>query len=474
MKLWSLFLLFLLNLFFTEMSVSARPFKNLPPKVLTEHRQFSIMQGITSKNYTSINILRNKIDIKKLPKSTVNKNETARKCTNSLKIKITEKESGKELGSKNIAIKKFNIANSELYELKIKFSSAKNYLLYVSDSESVDIREFSNYEQQKANLKVAVCSCLNDNYFSEQIKSWKSISKLRPDYIFLIGDNVYADIGDKFSELNGCKPERLLNRYIETRTRLELFYLKQLIPTAMIWDDHDYGKNNGGSDYKYKFASKKIFKDFSLNENPEISEDGLGVGFKLKLANIDFLFLDDRFYRDKKYHFGKEQEEWLFKNLETSENAKNAKIKNHEQPQSVIISGDQFFGKYHPFESFEGNHPENFKKFIKKISNLKSTPLFISGDRHISELQKIEIGAYEQSHLNPSKKIYEITSSPIHSSLPPEFTLKQFPNPHRVWAVANKNNFCLINFQEETPAQRAVSLDFYDNQGLELYSTVIR
>ena len=379
MKLWSVFLVFLLNLFFiTGISVSARPFKNLPPKVLAEHRQFSIMQGVTSKNYSSINILRNKIDKKKY-----------------LKIKITEKESGKELGSKNIAIKKFNIANSELYELKIKFSSAKNYLLYVSDSDSVDIREFSNYDQQKANFKVAICSCLNDNYFSEQIKSWNSVSKLNPDYIFLIGDNVYADIGDKLSELNGCKPERLLNRYIETRTRLELFYLKQLIPIAMIWDDHDYGKNNGGSDYKYKFASKRIFKDFSLNENPEISEDGLGVGFKLKLANINFLFLDDRFYRDKKYHFGTEQEDWLFKNLEASENAKKADIiENPEPSQSVIISGDQFFGKYHPFESFEGNHQENFKKFIEKISNLKLTPLFISGDRHISELQKIEIGAY--------------------------------------------------------------------------------
>jgi alkaline phosphatase D len=465
MKFWSVFLL---NLFFIAgVSVSARPFKNLPPKTLIEHRQFSIMQGVTSKNYSSINILRNKIDKKKLSKSRVNKDY---KQSQDLKIKITEKESGKELGSKNIAIKKFNIANSELYELKIKFSSAKNYLLYVSDSESVDIREFGNYDQQKANFKVAICSCLNDNYFSEQIKSWNSVSKLNPDYIFLIGDNVYGDIGDKLSELNGCKPERLLNRYIETRTRLELFYLKELIPIAMIWDDHDYGKNNGGSDYKYKFASKKIFKDFSLNENPEISEDGLGVGFKLKLANINFLFLDDRFYRDKKYHFGKEQEEWLFKNLETNENAKN---EDPEQSQSVIISGDQFFGKYHPFESFEGNHPENFKKFIEKISNLTSTPLFISGDRHISELQKIEIEAYEQSHPSPNKKIFEITSSPIHSSLPPEFTLKQFPNPHRVWAVANKNNFCLINFQEETAAQRAVSLDFYDNQGLELYSRVI-
>ena len=444
MKLWSIFLL---NLFFIAgISVSARPFKNLPPKVLAEHRQFSIMQGVTSKNYTSINILRNN-----------------RKQPQNLKIRITEKESGKELGSKNLSIKKFNIANSELYELKIKFSSAKNYLLYVSDSDSVDIREFSNYEQQKANLKVAVCSCLNDNYFSEQIKSWNSVSKSNPDYIFLIGDNVYADIGDKLSELNGCKPERLLNRYIETRTRLELFYLKKLIPIAMIWDDHDYGKNNGGSDYKYKLASKKIFKDFSLNENPEVSEDGLGAGFKLKLTNINFLFLDDRFYRDKKYHFGKEQEEWLFKNLEATENAKKADIiENPEPSQSVIISGDQFFGKYHPFESFEGNHPENFKKFIEKISNLKSTPLFISGDRHISELQKID--------LSPNKKIFEITSSPIHSSLPPEFTLKQFPNPHRVWAVANKNNFCILNFPNSGKDPEVI---FYDNQGAELHSSYL-
>jgi alkaline phosphatase D len=431
-----LFNIFLLNLFFfIGSSVFASHLKNPPTKVLTEQCKFSIMQGITSKNNTSINILSNNI----------NKN---------LKIKITEKESGKELGSKNISIKKFNFANSKLYEIQIKFSAAKNYLLYVSDLDSLDIREFSNYEQPKNNFKVAICSCMNDNYFSEQIKSWNSVSRLNPDYIFLIGDNVYADTGDKSSELNGCNPKRLLNRYIETRTRLELFYLKKLIPIAMVWDDHDYGKNNGGSDYKFKRASKKIFKDFSLNENPEISEEGLGVGFKLKLADTNFLFLDNRFYRDKKYHFGKKQEEWLFKNLEASQNTKVA-----VQAQNVIISGDQFFGKYHPFESFEANHPENFKNFIKKISNLKSTPLLISGDRHISELQRIDIDA--------NKKIFEITSSPIHSSLPPEATLKQFHNPHRDWAVANKNNFCLINFPKNRKNPEVI---FYDNRGSELHS----
>ena len=30
-----------------------------------------------------------------------------------------------------------------------------------------------------------------------------------------------------------------------------------------------------------------------------------------------------------------------------------------------LVSGDQFQGAYHRFESFEGNHPEKFIKFKK-------------------------------------------------------------------------------------------------------------
>ena len=29
-----------------------------------------------------------------------------------------------------------------------------------------------------------------------------------------------------------------------------------------VWDDHDYGKNDGGSDYKLKDKTREIFLDF--------------------------------------------------------------------------------------------------------------------------------------------------------------------------------------------------------------------
>jgi alkaline phosphatase D len=54
-----------------------------------------------------------------------------------------------------------------------------------------------------------------------------------------------------------------------------------LFPVTGIWDDHDYGKNNGGKEYEDKTKSQKLFLDF-LDE-PEDSirrkREGLYISF---------------------------------------------------------------------------------------------------------------------------------------------------------------------------------------------------
>lgn len=402
----------------------------------TYTKNFSVMQGVTSKKHTSINILRYPL-----------RENDAQNLT----IKIYEKDNQKELDSQNIKIKKIKFPSAELYRINIKFTPAENYILSISDSISTDIREFSKYDELKPNHNIAICSCMNDKYKKEQLKIWSSLSKKQPDYIFLIGDNVYGDLeSDRFKVpdprivTDGAKPEMLLRRYMETRRDLGLFYVKKLIPVAMIWDDHDFGKNNGGADYKYKYQSKAIFRLFSLNENCDITKSGFGNGFCLKLADLKIYFLDNRFYRTKKSHFGKKQEQWLFDSIDGD---------------SIIISGDQFFGKYHPFESFEGEHPENFRYFIRKLSQLQSPPLLVSGDRHLSEIQTVRV--------NKNNRFMEITSSPMHSSLTTITTLKKYPNSNRNWVLANKNNFCILSFRKKLRGSR---LEFYDENGSIIHS----
>ena len=65
----------------------------------------------------------------------------------------------------------------------------------------------------------------------------------------------------------------------------------------------------------------------------------------------------------------------------------------------------------------------------------KKQIVLISGDRHISEIQSLE----------GLTNIYEITSSPIHSSLVAKETLAEIPNKNRKWALAGENNFGILN-----------------------------
>jgi hypothetical protein len=139
------------------------------------------------------------------------------------------------------------------------------------------------------------------------------------------------------------------------------------------------------------------------------------------MAGQRFLLIDNRYFRsvdkilpeiqknneaqvlpvkavgqDYETHFGKEGEDFLFKYL------------NSDKTPTWLVSGDQFFGAYHTFESYEGNHPDSFRNFLKQLKKAKSKVVFVSGDRHLSEL--MEIGKEEIGY-----STFEVTSSPIHA-----------------------------------------------------------
>jgi alkaline phosphatase D len=162
-----------------------------------------------------------------------------------------------------------------------------------------------------------------------------------------------------------------------------------------------------------------------MNENSLVSS-GPGVASSLKIKNQQFLFLDDRFYRTPlnvkpQSHFGKEQHQWLIE-----------KIKTHKGP-SWLISGDQFFGAYHPFESFAGNHPQDFKDFLKDIKKTGKPVAFISGDRHIAEVIKIEKSVL-------GYQTFELTSSGLHTKMFPDALTKN-PNSRRIFGKAGESNY---------------------------------
>jgi alkaline phosphatase D len=234
----------------------------------------------------------------------------------------------------------------------------------------------------------------------------------------------------------------LWRRYAETAQRLDLYKAKQLTPVFATWDDHDFGVNDGGAEFQHKLFAKKVFKTFFPMEPNSLLHSGPGVASSLKIGQQQFLFLDDRSFRSAKLtkpqtHFGTEQTDWLLQH-----------IKTHKGP-SWLISGDQFFGGYHRFESFEGNHPEDFKKFIKELKTTKKPLVFISGDRHLSEISKIEKSLIGFETL-------EMTSSGLHAKMHPG-SADQHVNKRRIFAKDGISNY--LDLKVDLESHKTIQFD---------------
>jgi alkaline phosphatase D len=296
-----------------------------------------------------------------------------------------------------------------------------------------DRRDFQSLDTAKATPRIIVGSCMDDGFRQEQIKSWEKIRARRPDILFLIGDNVYVK---KYVGLDPHEtdPEILWNRYVETRNLLDLFRWSSLVPVVAVWDDNDFGSNDGDRTYAYKADSKAVFDAFfPRREIDGVWQNGPGVAGRLTAFGQEFIFFDDRSFRTPnrqdipgQSHFGDEQEKWAWAGAGTG--AKKGPL--------WLISGDQFFGGYHSFESYEGNHPQAFGAFKAGLKRLDRPFVFVSGDRHLVELMKI-------GRKDVGIDTYELTTSPIHARAFSQ-NIDRNPNSRRIAGFAGPYNFMEI------------------------------
>lgn len=299
---------------------------------------------------------------------------------------------------------------------------SSSYLFQVrssSTAELIDERELRTLNPSRRDLRFAFTSCILDSYLQDDI--WKHMVALDPDVIFLIGDNVYTD-----TLKDQTTPSDLWARNFETRARVSLFRNRKLVPVIATWDDHDYGKNNADRDYPHKKESLAVFKTFfASDQTKNFRVPGIGVASFFAIYGYNFFLLDNRTFRTAKgdspeHHFGEVQSQWLWSNLRGKEHA-------------FLISGDQFFGGYYVKDSFQGHHPRRFLDFVAKLRDLDTKVVFLSGDRHFTEIMKIpgKILGY---------RTYEFTASPAQAE-PREFF---FPNLLRVEGKDNVTNFMLV------------------------------
>ena len=308
-----------------------------------------------------------------------------------------------------------------------------------------------------------------------------------PNFMLWLGDAVY------FRDSDYTSPWGMNARYRQARALPELQPLLRSTRHYAIWDDHDYGPDNSNRSFVFKDSSLALFQRYWGNPSYGL-QDLPGNFTAFSFLDVDFFLLDDRFYRaadrtaepddsfdpvaeakemlfgynsatrlltrpfrsdkimwlgEKKWLFGPEQLDWL----------KQALIQSRATFK-VIASGSQLLNDANRFEGWQ-----NFKReregFLAWLAQQDvSGVLFLSGDRHHTELTRRERkGAYP---------LYELTCSPLTSG--PRSAGQEEDNRQRVpGTLVTQRNWCSLDFSG--PARsRTLTMHSLDSKGKALWS----
>ena len=244
-------------------------------------------------------------------------------------------------------------------------------------------------------IKIGLGSCLDQDY-PQPI--WQSIEKEDLSYFIFLGDNVYGDT--RYGSLRKMK-----SAYDKQKKVLPDFLND--ISIFSIWDDHDFGINDGGADYRFKRRAQELYLDFWEITKDDDRSNREGIYFSENKVFFDkkfkFIFLDTRFFRSKL----KGKKSNYIENIEPDAtilgNAQWTWLENELKSDFdflFIFSSIQIIAKDHRFEKWN-NFPNERTKLFKLLEQFNDKTILFSGDRH-------RAGIYRKNG------IIEVTSSSMN------------------------------------------------------------
>ena len=149
----------------------------------------------------------------------------------------------------------------------------------------------------------------------------------------------------------------------------------------------------------------------------------------------------------EKRMLGEKQMEWLKNSLLYS-----------ASPFKIIAIGSQALNIVSPYDKWR-DFPAEFREMMNFIADNKiNGVIFLTGDRHHSEIIKIERpGTYP---------LYDITVSPLSSSTH-AFGSAEQNNPHRILGIPGKQNYGRISFTGPR-GNRVMKVEFIGIKGDKL------
>jgi alkaline phosphatase D len=253
--------------------------------------------------------------------------------------------------------------------------------------------------------RIALGSCFNPR---RGHAIWSTIESYRPDQLLLLGDQIYVD--KELSWMNR-KPSPMLiaTEYKQVVSSSQWQSLQASISGnwMAVFDDHDYGINNGDKTFHYRNESIALFKHFypafqaqlvhnrTTNSPHEVSDQKEGVfsssSFTVPLPGAEsftykVILLDVRSNKDPAHtangdFLGAQQWAWLQREL--SEDS---------DPVDLVLLGSpiQVLPTDKLLEESWGDFPEQRNKLLQllAITAQRSNLLLLSGDVHSAEISQ--------------------------------------------------------------------------------------
>jgi len=308
-------------------------------------------------------------------------------------------------------------------------------------------------------LVIGFGSCL-DQDLPQPI--WKDIKAQNPEVFIMLGDNVYGDTHRNIHNL-----ERAYQKQDWAFKKAGLDF-----PVLAIWDDHDFGKNDGGVEYSLKDESQKLFLKFWDIPKDDRRHRNRGLYFEeiihSKEGNLQILMLDTRYFRSPlkqtqilkksslgryepdydpaKTMLGQAQWKWLEMALQ------------RETDLRILGTSIQLLAEGHGWERW-GNLPLERQRLLNLLAqNSNSNLIVISGDRHLGGIYSLRT--------KEGIEFIEITSSSMN--LPGRSTNE--PGPLRIGGMYAGENFGLIRIDFQ---RRRADIELHGlNEGVVLSKTL--
>ncbi len=315
-------------------------------------------------------------------------------------------------------------------------------------------------------LTIAIGSCfflddpdpaISRRDYGQGFEIFDAIATKQPGLMLWLGDNLYLQKPDLHD------PAAMAARYRRQRAFEPLQALLTATTHLAIWDDHDYGSNNGNASFPLKGETLRLFQRYW--PNPDYGLPGVPGTFGVaRHGDLMFFLLDDRYYRSRngapdgpgKTMFGPRQLEWL----------KQALVAAPRNSIKIVAGGSQFWKRASRFEGWHHFATERRAFADWLIAQKIEGVVFLSGDRHFTELLRIE--------RPKAYPLHEFTSSPLTSGVPPWLDKAERDNPDVVPGTQiAKRQFGLIRVTGPGDDRR-LTFESHDTAGALLWRHEIR